>query len=136
MENRGELDEQYPIGAYLFTITRRLTLNVLRKDINYETVCRKMCLKNTELHNETEEAVIGADLQKLINDTVKRFPVQQQLIFSLSRNEGLSHQEIAEKLNISKNTVRNHIVEALKKLRMHFNKSDIVFFIIIATYFN
>jgi DNA-binding NarL/FixJ family response regulator len=45
----------------------------------------------------------------------------------MSRDEGLSHREIAEKLQISPNTVKNHMVEALRTLKSKLNYSHLVF---------
>ncbi len=47
-------------------------------------------------------------------------------VFVLSRKDNLSHKEIAEKLNISVFTVKNHIKSALKMLRPKFEMLIIV----------
>jgi RNA polymerase sigma-70 factor (ECF subfamily) len=43
-----------------------------------------------------------ADLQEFTDQSVAKLPKQQQLVFKLSRYEGLSHEEIAARLNILK----------------------------------
>jgi RNA polymerase sigma-70 factor (ECF subfamily) len=47
----------------------------------------------------------------------------------------MSHKEIAEQLNISQNTVKNHMVEALKTLRKHMKYADFWFLVVFLIYF-
>lgn len=130
--NRQQLDINLPLGPYLYTIARRLTLNALRNAATAIAAREKLWLDLNEAHNETEEAVLLADLQEFTDQSVAKLPKQQQLVFKLSRYEGLSHEEIAERLNISKNTVNNHLVEALKNLRQQFKESGISYGILLA----
>lgn len=130
--NRLELDPRYPLGPYLYTIARRLTLNILRNAATAEAAREKLWMNLNEAHNETEDTILLTDLEQFIEETVARLPKQQQLIFKLSRYEGLTHEQIAARLNISKNTVNNHLVEALKNLRKHFRTSGISYGILIA----
>lgn len=51
---------------------------------------------------------------------------RQKEIFQLSREEGLSHNEIAEKLGISTNTVKNHLVTILSFLKRGLGNELIV----------
>ena len=127
--NRAKLDTQYPIAPYLYTITRRLTLNVLRKVATSQCAMNKMWLNVKKVSNETEEEVFLEDLSRFTEQVLSKMPKQQQLIFRMSRHQELSYDEIAEELNISRNTVKNHLVAALKTLRTQFNKAfSILFF--------
>ena len=44
-------------------------------------------------------------------------PPQRKKIFELSRYKGVSNDEIATSLNISKKTVENHLNAALKEIK-------------------
>jgi len=44
-------------------------------------------------------------------------PEQRRRIFKMSRKEGLSNEEISQKLQINKRTVENHVSQALADLR-------------------
>ena len=57
------------------------------------------------------------DLQTTIQNTINRLPERCRVIFALSRNEGLSHKQIAAQLGISTKTIENQISKALKLLR-------------------
>lgn len=127
--NRAKLDNQYPIAPYLYTITRRLTLNVLRHVATSQSAMDKMWLNVKKVSNETEEEVFLEDLSRFTEQVLSKMPKQQQLIFRMSRHQELSYDEIAEELDISRNTVKNHLVAALKTLRTQLNKAfSILFF--------
>lgn len=129
--NRHQLDPKYPLGPYIYTIARRLTLNVLRNAATAGAAREKLWIDLQEAHNDTEETILLTDLQEFTEQAVSKLPNQQQLIFKLSRYEGLSHDEIAKTLNLSKHTVNNHLVEALKNLRKHFKNSGISYSMLI-----
>jgi RNA polymerase sigma-70 factor (ECF subfamily) len=76
------------------------------------------------LKRDTEpvEPDVGAqmDADRLEADLrawIKELPDRQREALTLSRFENLSHEAIAEVMDISPRTVNNHIVQALKKLR-------------------
>lgn len=126
--NRAKLDSQYPIAPFLSTITRRLTLNVLRHVATSQCAMNKMWLHVQKVSNATEEEVLFEDLSRFTEQVLSKMPKQQQLIFRMSRHQELSYDEIAEELNISRNTVKNHLVAALKTLRTQFYKAFTIFF--------
>ena len=77
-------------------------------------------MRNTEYQDLTEETVIYNDYQHILNNAVNQLPPQQRLVYSLSRDEGLKYNEIAEQLNLSKNTVKAHLKKAVSSLRIVF----------------
>ena len=71
-----------------------------------------------EIHpNQTYEHVFFHDLERSINSIVDTLPSQQQKVFQLSRLEGLTNKEIANKLDLSVRTVENQIFRALKFIK-------------------
>ncbi|CAD0004713.1 RNA polymerase sigma-70 factor [Flavobacterium chungangense] len=64
-----------------------------------------------------ETRMIHEELEQHVRLVVENLPEKCQLVFKLSRNEQLSHKQIAEQLGISTKTVENHITNALKILR-------------------
>lgn len=63
------------------------------------------------------EQIEASDLQLLIDMTVENMPPQRQAVYKLSRVEGLSNDQIAEKLGLQKKTVENHLNLALGEIR-------------------
>ncbi|MEQ7801034.1 RNA polymerase sigma-70 factor [Pedobacter sp. ASV1-7] len=127
--NRERLDSSGNMWLYLYVIAKRLSLDA------YKIICKSSVLSERllqEIHairNTTEEEILANELEQFTENVISKLPKQQQLIFKLSRVEGLSHQEIANQLNISPNTVKNHIVEALKTLKAQLKYSDLIYFI-------
>src|SRR5207245_3620933 len=65
----------------------------------------------------TEEILQAQESRKLIHDAVSQLSLQRQTIFQLSREQGLSHEEIAAHLGLSKSRVKNIMVEILKHIK-------------------
>jgi len=115
--NREKLDSQGNIWLYLYVIGKRLSLNELR-NISQSKIHTENLLANfSETHNTTEESVFANEFELLTKKVIGDLPKQQQIIFRLSRFEGFSHREIADQLNISPNTVKNHMGTALKTIK-------------------
>lgn len=124
-ESRNNFDETKFLEPYLFTISKRLVLDYLRKQTSNIKMQSQLIAKISDIHNETENNIIYTDLLNYVDVAVKNLPKQQQAVFKLSRYEGLSFSEIATQLNLSENTVKNHLVVALKKLKIHYKNQEI-----------
>lgn len=129
--SRANLDENGNMWLYLYVIAKRSCLNALRKVRASAELFQRLQLHISELNNVTEEKVIAADIEHFTEEVISKLPRQQQLVYRLSRGEGLSYKDIAEKLNISQNTVRNHMVEALKTIKASFRRSGLFYLIIL-----
>lgn len=114
---RHKLDPNQSLEGLLYTICKRLCLNRIREASRFSAAAEELWLNYLDRSNSTEEFLNLVELQKFTDQAVQKLTKQQQLVFKMSRYEGLSQQEIAEKLNISKETVKKHSAEALKSLR-------------------
>ena len=67
--------------------------------------------------NTTEEEVHYGELTEQVSQFVNQLPPKCKEVFLMSRYEGLSHKEIAQRLSISENAIKKHITKALSHLR-------------------
>ncbi|MEO6289526.1 MAG: sigma-70 family RNA polymerase sigma factor, partial [Ginsengibacter sp.] len=63
------------------------------------------------------------EIQQYFHRAVNTLTSQQSLVYKLSREEGMKHHEIAELLNISPHTVKNHISLALRTIGEYMQKN-------------
>lgn len=127
--NREGLDESGNTWFYLYVITKRLCLNRIR-EIRKSTLLFDELMHHLEqAHNRTEEEFFAADMDRQAQEIIATLPQQQRLVFNLSRMEGLSHKEIAKQLGVSPNTVKNHMVQALKTLKSALHQSGYTYLI-------
>ena len=64
-----------------------------------------------------EDLLIAQEKELLIELAVKNMPPMRRKIFEMSRQQNLSHEEIAQHLDTSKHNVANHLSQALKKIK-------------------
>ncbi|MEO5650092.1 MAG: RNA polymerase sigma-70 factor [Ginsengibacter sp.] len=116
-------------SSYFFTAVYRRVYNHYRK-IALEKKLLQAAPPPMESVNITEEMVLAHESKNLIAEAVEKLPSQQQLVFKLSKQEGLSREDIARQLKISPNTVRNHLADAIKFIRGCLRNSTLIFMII------
>jgi len=115
--NHKQLDEDLSFSSYLFTVTYNAIRKNFRKQGREKKYLDNYLLDFDEKDVNTLTQIEYKDLIKEVKDIVETFPERRKEIFRLSREQHLTNQEIAEKLNISKKTVENNITEALRILR-------------------
>ena len=75
------------------------------------------------------------DLRQEFEKQLLKMPATVQEVFQLSRGEGLSVKEIAVKMNLSEQTVKNYISMALQSLRAYLKQGDLSFFLALASFY-
>jgi RNA polymerase sigma-70 factor (family 1) len=116
-DRRIAFSEVQNLEAFIFTMTRNLTLNYLEKAANEQAANHKFSAQHKSVNNTTDHPLADQQYEQLLKQTLELLPPQQKLVYELSRIEGLNHEDIARRLNISHWTVNNHITSALKFIR-------------------
>lgn len=114
---RQNLSEVKKFNDYLFIIARNHIFTTLRKKIYEEPFSDHLKNYFKEASNLPDQQLLYRETEHLIQEAINHLPPQQQLIYCLSRKDGLNQDEIAQKLNISKNTVKSHMSKALQFIR-------------------
>jgi RNA polymerase sigma-70 factor (family 1) len=115
--NREFLAEVESPSHYIFVMARNKAVDYLRKSA-LDSRLRQELWKIINAHqNPIEEQVFADDSARLINEAIFKLSHQKQAVFRLSRMEGLTHDQIAVQLSISKNTVKNHIGASVKFIK-------------------
>ena len=131
---REMLHEVENLDGYIFTIARNKTLNHLRKaayDVRLLKELQERAL-STEGGNNVEERTLVNEYDRLLQDALAHLSPQRRLVYVMSRQRGLNHEEIALQLQLSRHTVKNHLVEALRFLRHYFMEHGAVLVVVLA----
>lgn len=112
--------------AYLFTVTYHRIYRQLRQTARENKLLRELLEMLSAEQFSMEDTLHAQESKAIIEEAIESLPEQQKRAFKLSRDEGMTHEQIARKLNISPNTVKNHIVLALRHIRSHMGQTAIV----------
>jgi RNA polymerase sigma-70 factor (ECF subfamily) len=116
-ENRTTVHITY-IKAYLKAAIRFKIANYIRSGNIRETFFDELARVASGAFPATgNEMVELKELQQVIHDSISQLPEKCREVYRLSREEGLTNREIAERLGISVKTVEAQMTIALKRLR-------------------
>ena len=117
---RKKINPNIPIKRYLHKSVYNEFIDQYRKN--------KSVISLEEKHLRTINTIIddnSFDIEKLmtrVNNEIEKLPEKCKKVFILNKKEGLTHDEIAEYLQISKKTVEGHITRAFKILNQKLGK--------------
>jgi RNA polymerase sigma-70 factor (ECF subfamily) len=119
--NRKKIKDPATFDSYIFTITRNLILNRLRSRLTNQKLKEEIRKLSIAQEFENLDLVQFQELKNSVEECIHQLPERQKEIFVLSRSEGMSHKEIATRLDITTKTVEYHISLAIKFLRKKLN---------------
>lgn len=133
--NRDKVEINTSLSGYLFTSVRNACINYLQRDkrrnktVSFEEVIR-LNIKMNEPYSDNyiPGNIFARELENKLLEKIEELPGSCKEIFKLSRFEGLSHKEIAEKLNLSEKTIKTQIYKALKKLKSILSPGKFILF--------
>lgn len=126
---RKELHVTSSLRAYLTAATRYEVYRRLRENKRYEPIVDEIV---NGLSGRIDcDGLELKELQSQVSAVVERLSPKCKNVYILSRNEQLSHKEIAGKLNISTKTVRNHLTHALHHIREGLDQAIIILLILL-----
>ena len=126
-ESRSKLQDYKSLNSYIFTIAYNNSIDLIRKRISSNDYLEH--LKYSASINFTPTFISQIEFNELnshVEKLIANLPDRQKQVYLLHRVEGLTYPEIAEQLGISKNTVENHMVKALKYLRHNLDNSLLI----------
>lgn len=133
--NREKIEISSSLSGYLFHSVRNACINYLVRDLNRnknisieEINWLEMKMKEPCSNDYLSANIFVRELEAQILNAIEKLPEGCCEVFKLSRIEGMSHKKIAEKLNISENTVKVQIYRALKFLKEAISNGSIVLF--------
>jgi RNA polymerase sigma-70 factor (family 1) len=122
-EHRTKLDEETFLLAYLKKMTQNLIIDLFRKANLDKTLQARIFVSMNEPDHQTTDRILEKEFSLIYQQALDKLPPQQRIVFALSRDENLSYQEIAERLRLSRHTVRNHMTQAIHSIRHHVRQN-------------
>jgi len=118
-KNRSRLTIQKSLHGYLVSAVRNRSVNFIKSSYGrtrFENLDGIGSYSNTEA---ADANISVRELKEAIHSAIQLLPPKCKIIFNLSRNAGLTVDEIAALLGISKKTIRTQISIAIRKIKAH-----------------
>ncbi len=116
------------LESYLITVTRNHTYKELQKwasEMRHNEVYASL---HSNVTDDSDHVILADQYEALFSEAVNLLPPQQKQVFQLAKIDGLTHEAIARRLNLSQGTVKNHMVRALRFIRRYLAPHVNIFF--------
>ncbi len=125
---RWQINADMSFSSYLYTITRNQMLKFLRRANLDMEVKTKLQQAGQPIHGPADLQLEEKEYNELFNKAIRELSPTRQRIFNMSRQENMSHKEIAEALDISPYTVQENISAALKHIKTYLTQNADMYF--------
>ncbi|WP_162304516.1 RNA polymerase sigma factor [Maribellus luteus] len=130
-EKREDIIEGLSFESFLFTVAKNAFLNLNRKKVNHRVLEDHLDLLGRISSGKADDNIIYQETRNIINSIIQELPPKRKEIFILRRVDGLTRNEIADKLGLSVPTVDNQLTKANSFLKEQFKKYSLLILILI-----
>jgi RNA polymerase sigma-70 factor (family 1) len=134
-EHRERLVEVNSFQSYLFRAARNKAVDYTRRRQAEERVLSGYLSEKKEIPETPEDALDYKAYYHLVQEAIEQLPPRRRMIFRMNTEKGLSHDEIALELDISKSAVKNQLYEAYDFVRGYLSRNGEFSFALILTAF-
>lgn len=120
---REQLHEIENMDAFLYRLTENKVYDHLRAAATREKTRQELWQRIRNAGDTTPDPLEAKEYHRLIQQAIHQLPPQRKTIYLLSKQEGLKQQQIAQELQLSPHTVRNHLAEAFRSIRNYVKKN-------------
>lgn len=125
-ENRDRISDDKPLESFLFVIGRNLFVTAYRKRLSSQRYADYTEYLDSFQTTDTAASAMEYDeYKRSLSHAFKLLPMRQRQIIHLSKWKGMKNSEIARKLNLSEQTVKNQLSLGLKTLKMSLAKIEL-----------
>ncbi len=112
-KSRARYNNRFPVAAWIFTIARNVLIDYFRKK-------REFSLPEgfSDSTSETVENIShNSPLLEEARKAIEKLPENQRVLLTQRFEEGLSFEEIAEKIGVSSQTLRKRVSRIVSSLK-------------------
>jgi RNA polymerase sigma-70 factor (family 1) len=120
-DNPEKLQDNGNLSGFLYVSVRNLVLQLIRKGKVRNDYLNSIADFADEVSMDTLNELDERELSRVLQQEIDKLPAKMKQVFEMSRNQHLSHNEIATQLGISDQTVKKQVSNALKILRSKVN---------------
>lgn len=121
-ENREKLAEVQSFKSYLFKAAKNRVLDEVRKVQVRHRVLTEIRRGKSVNDDSTTDAIAYKDYYRVVQQAIEKLPPKRKLIFRMNTENGLSHDEIANQLGVSKSMVKNQLYKAYEFVRQYLSQ--------------
>jgi RNA polymerase sigma-70 factor (ECF subfamily) len=116
------------LEAFLFRVAHNKAIDFFRAAKRNPTMQQEIWELITEAisYETADKKLLDKNLEGLVLSAVDQLSPQRRKVYYLRNNEDLSYREIAQQLNLSSNTVRNHLAASVQFIREFLLKNDLL----------
>ncbi|PUZ30357.1 RNA polymerase sigma-70 factor, ECF subfamily [Chitinophaga costaii] len=130
-ENRATIEVTQQLKAYLYQCARHKIIDLYRKDDTYRRYLQQLIEHfDTQPHLISDRLDHKVKAQRVL-EGINHLPDRMKEAFMLSRFEHRSIEEIAARMDLSQQTVKNQISKALKILRERYAQTDLLLWLLL-----
>ena len=126
-ETRERIEPSKGIKTYIYLLARQSAYKLFRRQRVEEGYLANELFSFDET-TDSLDVIVAKEIELLTEIAISRMPVQRREVYTLSYKEGLTNIEIANRLGITKESVKHHLYEARKHLRKIIALSVLLFF--------
>ncbi len=127
-EVKENIDSEKYFSGYLFTITRNLVFKFFKLAANNTDVLDEIVINTTPINYEEENIIEWKELGNEIQKAIHMLPPKRKEVFLLCKEEQLSYDDVSAKLGISRNTIKEHMVLAMRFIKEYLKNRSLYLF--------
>jgi RNA polymerase sigma-70 factor (ECF subfamily) len=121
-QDRENININLSLGGFLFAAIRYRIIDHIRHNSTKRKYAEQIAKLPVHAQEETENRIFEKELREKLDTAINQLSPRTKEVFKLSRFEHLTVKEIAERMNVSEQTVKNQLTTALSQLRSLLGK--------------